>query len=90
MSRNAARRRYFATPELKRSIRRQGRLASWFAQQIGVTQGHFSHVLYGRRDVSEAHAQFITTVLGADFDLLWNVSGESEPASERTQEAIAS
>ena len=90
MSEYEARRRYIATPELKRTIKRQGRLASWFAQQIGVTQGHFSHVLYGRRDVGEQHARFIATVLGADFHLLWIVSTDADIASNEATEAIAS
>lgn len=88
MTHDIAGRRYIATPDLKATIRRQGRLLSWFAQQIGVTQGHFSHVLSGRRSVSEDHARFIATVLGSDFFSLWNVSDGKDTVPEDT-EAVA-
>lgn len=75
-------RRYFATPELQRTIRRQGRMLSWFAEQIGVTQGHFSHVIRGRRGVAEDDARLIAAILGSDFFSLWDVSGGTSSTPE--------
>lgn len=81
MKQHRARRRYFATNELKSTIRRQGRKASWFAEQIGVTQGHFSHVLHGRRDIGEDDARLIASVLGSDFSLLFDASDDARVVS---------
>lgn len=87
MSTQMRRRRYTATPELRLTIRRQGRLLSWMADQIGVSQGHFAHVLNGRRTISDDDARLLTTILGADFSALWNVSTDKRFAPSRTEEA---
>ena len=80
-------RRYFATSELRATIRRQGRMLTWVADQVGVTKGHFAHVLNGQRTVSDDDARLITTMLGADFSALWNVSDGARTAPDRTETA---
>lgn len=82
MRHRETRRRYVATPELKKLIRRQGRKARWFADQVNVTQSHFSRVLHGHRDIGEAEAKLIASVLGCDFDLIWNVSRDTDSVPE--------
>lgn len=80
-------RRYIATPELKPTIRRQGRMLTWVADQIGVSKGHFAHVLAGHRSVSADDAMLIAAILGADFSSLWNVSTGTEKAPRQTETA---
>lgn len=87
MNTETRRRRYTATPELRSTIRRQGRLLTWMADQIGVSQGHFTRILDSERTVSADDARLLTTILGADFSALWNVSTDKRFAPSRSEEA---
>ncbi len=71
-------RRYFAHPSVKETIIEQGRVATWIADQIGITKYEMSHVLAGRRPVSEEQARVIALVLARRMDALFMCSGEHE------------
>jgi len=74
MKHELAGRRYFATDQLKIRIREQGRHNRFVANQIGVSDSHFSRVLTGERWVTEEHARVVADLLQTDFSVLWKVS----------------
>ena len=63
-------------------MQQQGRMAMWFADQLGVSRSFFSHVLAGRKSLSETDARLVAAVLGTDLALLFDVSDGAQSAPE--------
>lgn len=53
---------------ITRAIASQGRRMDWLAARVGVSQGHLTHVLAGRRRLQEEHARRIADALGLPLD----------------------
>jgi plasmid maintenance system antidote protein VapI len=70
-------RRYRAT-RLEEIIREQGRERQWVAAQAGVHYSLITHLLRGRRTVSEPVAQRIASALGVPLFLAFELSGDSK------------
>lgn len=65
-------RRYFAQPLVKETIVGQGRKAAWIGSQIGISKFQMSHVLAGRRGLSENQAKMVSIILGMhQAQLFW-------------------
>ena len=74
-------RRFFAQPLVKDTIVEQGRVAAWIARQIGITKFQMSHVLAGRRPLSEEQARLVAVVLAKPMDTLFRCSDEHESSA---------
>lgn len=82
-------RRYRALPTLRETIRVQGRMAAWVAEQVGLSRPTMSFVMQGRRTLSEEEAELISSRLGVPLFLLFEYSGESIWVSDVAPDAIA-
>lgn len=75
-------RRYFATGQLKPTIREQGRSFRWVANLVNFSDSHFNRVMSGERWVTEENAMEIAEAIGVDFFSLWKLSDESNSLAE--------
>ncbi len=78
--------RYRATG-LASAIETQGRRREWVAARAGVHPSHITHVLAGRRNVSEGVAERIAVALGVPLFFAFELTDGSVLL---TQEAVAS
>ena len=61
---------------LQHKVLRAGFNGAQFASELGVSRPYMSNILNGRRNVTAPLAKKICTVLGADFDELFEIDGE--------------
>ena len=61
-------------------IAAQGRRMDWLAERVGVSQGHLTHVLAGRRRLRPEHAQRIAEALGVPVSYILRTNPEPQEA----------
>lgn len=59
-------------------IAAQGRRMDWLAERVGISQGHLTHILAGRRRLRPEHAQRIADALGVPVGYI--LPAQPEPA----------
>lgn len=69
--------RYRAKPELKTTLRNQGRMAAWVAERIGMSRPQMSHVLAGRRTLTAKEAERVAELIGVPFFLLFECAPDA-------------
>ncbi len=78
---DAPTRHYFA-PTVEQIIDTRGLKRAWIAQRLGVSPGHLTHMLRGRRTVSDTNAQVVADLLGVPvFILLSEFAGRDDCVS---------
>lgn len=75
-------RRLYATEELTRTIRRQGRLQTWIAGLIGRDKSYVTLMLQRKRTITLAHAEVIALALGADVAALFEFADARDLVAE--------
>lgn len=87
---DASQDRYVATPLLAQIVELQGRRKTWLGEQIHVSRSQVSHVLAGRRTVTESDARIWAGILGISFDALWKLAKRSKmDQSDEQREAMS-
>lgn len=70
-------RRCYATPDLRRQLALQGRMAVWVARQVGISKSLMSRVISGEVSMSEDNARKVALLLGCDFFSLFELPSGS-------------
>lgn len=73
--------RYTASPQLRQAVDKTGRRLDWIASQLGMSRSHISHIVAGRRTISEADARVIVALIGGEFGVLFKLSDGSDSLS---------
>ncbi len=67
-------------------------MSAWMASQIGVSKSHMSHMLAGRKTLSEFDARIVAAILGGDFFVLFQCPPDHQmraiEATNEQEEAI--
>jgi hypothetical protein len=82
-------RRYVALPTLRTKIRTQGRLQSWVADRVHLSNPQMSLVVSGKRTVSEVHAHVIAALLEVDVNDVFQICSEEHNIGSRELEGVA-
>jgi plasmid maintenance system antidote protein VapI len=68
----------WARPELADAFRLYGRIARWYAAQIGVSESHLSRVIKGTRPLRREQAEHLSRLLGASLTDCFTLSIHQE------------
>lgn len=80
--------RYTANANLRDAVTRTGRRLNWIAAQLGVSRSHLSHILAGRRTISEADARVLVALIGGEFSVLFELSDDGISLSLRSRDLV--
>lgn len=77
-------RRLIAKPELTTTVRQQGRLQTWMAALIGRDKMYITHMMKGRRPITDADARILAAALGRDVRDLFDSADATEHVAKET------
>ena len=75
--------RYRASENLVQTLREQGRRQTWVGDLIGRERSFVTHLIKGRRTISERDAETIARSLGVPFFLLFDCADALDTSAER-------
>lgn len=78
---------WFQAVRLDEVLMAQGRKQRWLAGQIGVSEGHLSHVIRGKRSVNEQVGRRIAELVQVPFPLLFRFTDGNDSLSREEEAA---
>lgn len=73
--------RLVATEHLREQIAIEGRRLIWLANHLNISKSHLSHIVAGRRTISENHARVLVALIGGDIGVLFELPNGSNGVS---------